>query len=109
ATFSDKDDIILDFFSGTSTTAQAVMEINNESDSTRKYIMVQVEEKIDENSEAINAGFNTVWDIALERIRQAGIKIKKTDGLFSQSLDIGFRVLKLDSSNMKDVYYTPEE
>jgi len=108
-TFTDENDIILDFFSGTATTAQAVMEVNGESASTRKYIMVQVEEKIDENSEAINAGFNTVCDIALERIRQAGIKIKESVGLMAGSFDIGFRVLKLDSSNMKEVYYTPEE
>lgn len=108
-TFTDENDIILDFFSGTATTAQAVMEVNGESASTRKYIMVQVEEKIDENSEAINAGFNTVCDIALERIRQAGIKIKESVGLMAGSFDIGFRVLKLDSSSMKEVYYTPEE
>jgi len=109
STFSNENDIILDFFSGTSTSAQAVMEINGEASSTRKYIMVQVEEEIDEASEAINAGFKTVWDIALERIRQAGLKIKELGGGMTQGIDVGFRVLKLDSSNMKEVYYTPEE
>ncbi|WP_061212648.1 site-specific DNA-methyltransferase [Syntrophomonas wolfei] len=109
ATFSDDNDIILDFFSGTATTAQSVFELNNELSSSRKFIMVQVEEKCDKNSEAISAGFRTVWDIALKRIRQAGTKICEEAGLTAQGLDIGFRVLKLDSSNMKDVYYTPEE
>lgn len=109
STFSNENDIILDFFSGTSTSAQAVMEINGEASSTRKFIMVQVEEEIDEASEAITAGFKTVWDIALERIRQAGLKIKELGGGITQGIDVGFRVLKLDSSNMKEVYYTPEE
>ena len=109
STFSGDNDIILDFFSGTATTAQAVLELNNESSSSRKYIMVQVEQKCDENSEAISAGFMTVRDIALERIRQAGVKIKEMAGLTAQGLDIGFRVFMLDSSNMKEVYYTPEE
>lgn len=109
STFSDDKDIVLDFFSGTSTTAQAILELNNESSTSRKYIMVQVEEKCDKNSEAISAGYTTVWDIALQRIRRAGEKIKEEAGLTAQGLDIGFRVLKLDSSNMKDVYYTPEQ
>ena len=109
STFSNENDIILDFFSGTSTSAQAVMEINGEASSTRKFIMVQVEEEIDKASEAITAGFKTVWDIALERIRQAGLKIKELGGGITQGIDVGFRVLKLDSSNMKEVYYTPEE
>ena len=109
STFSNDKDIVLDFFSGTATTAQAVLELNNESSTSRKYIMVQVEEKCDENSEAINAGFTTVWDIALNRIRCAGKKIKEEAGLTAQGLDVGFRVLKLDSSNMKDVYYKSDE
>ena len=109
STFSDEHDIILDFFSGTSTTAQAVLEVNSESISARKYIMVQVEEEIDEKSEAIDAGFRTVWDIALERIRQAGIRTKEGNDLGLPGVDVGFRVLKLDSSNMKEVYYTPDE
>jgi len=107
-TFSSPGDTILDFFSGSSTTAQAILELKYEA-SPRKYIMVQVEETCDKSSEAIAAGFMTVWDIALERIRSIGKKIKEDAGLMADPIDTGFRVLKLDSSNMKDVYYTPEE
>ncbi len=102
-------DIILDFFSGSATTAHAVMQLNAEDVGKRKYIMVQLPEKCDEKSEAYKAGYKTICDIGKERIRRAGKKIKEENSLTTQDLDIGFRVLKLDSSNMKDVYYKPED
>lgn len=118
---SNKDSIILDFFSGSSTTAHAVMQLNSEDEGNRKFIMVQLPEVTDENSEANKAGYKTICDIGKERIRRAGKKIKEEliakqqeNGLFTeqegkQTLDIGFRVLKLDSSNMQDIYYSPAE
>lgn len=106
---TQKDDMILDFFSGSATTAHAVMQLNAEDGGNRKYIMVQLPEKCDENSEAYKAGYRTICDIGKERIRRAGKKIKEENPLTTQDLDIGFRVLKLDSSNMKDVYYKPED
>lgn len=106
STFSGKDSLIVDFYSGSSTTAQAVMEINAENnDSKRKFIMVQVDEPFDEGNEAIAAGFKNICEIGKERIRRAGDKIKAEAGLAAQNLDIGFRVLKLDDTNMNDVYY----
>ena len=102
-------DIILDFFSGSATTAHAVMQLNAEDGGNRKFIMVQLPEKTDEKSEAYKAGYKNICEIGKERIRRAGKKIKKEAGLQGQNLDIGFRVLKLDSSNMQDVYYTPKE
>lgn len=102
-------DIILDFFSGSATTAHAVMQLNAEEATKRKFIMVQIPEPCDEKSEAYKAGFKNICEIGKERIRRAGTKIKDEAGLVAQNLDIGFRVLKLDSSNMKEVYYTPEE
>ncbi|MEZ3551195.1 MAG: site-specific DNA-methyltransferase [Muribaculaceae bacterium] len=128
-------DIVLDFFSGSATTAHAVMKLNAEDGGKRKFIMVQLPEVTDEKSEARKAGYENICQIGEERIRRAGRKILesmrrdmpsasgKGDGLFanetSQSdvptksdvptLDVGFRVLKLDSSNMEDVYYTPED
>lgn len=109
ATFftSDKADIILDFFSGSATTAHAVMQLNAEDGGNRKLIMVQLPEKCDEQSEAYKAGYKNICEIGKERIRRAGRKIKEENGLTAQNLDIGFRVLKLDSSNMQDVYYNP--
>lgn len=107
ATFSNS--TILDFFSGSATTAHAVMQLNAEDVGKRKYIMVQLPEKCDEKSEAYKAGYKTICDIGKERIRRAGKKIKEENPLTTQDLDIGFRVLKLDSSNMKDVYYKPED
>ena len=132
----NKDDIILDFFAGSATTAHAVMQLNAEDGGNRKFIMVQLPEKCDEKSEAYKAGYSTIAEIGKERIRRAGKKIKenhestqidtnkgkeKAPGLFdennscelvsisgSKNLDIGFRVLKIDSSNMADVYYTPD-
>ena len=102
-----KDDIIVDFFSGSATTAHAVMQLNAEDGGNRKFIMVQLPEKCDEKSEAYKAGYKTICDIGEERIRRAGKKIKEEGGLTTQDLDVGFRVLKLDSSNMQEVYYNP--
>ena len=106
---SETEAIILDFFSGSCTTAHAVMQLNAEDGGNRKFIMVQLPEKTDEKSEAHKAGYKNICEIGKERIRRAGRKIKEEAGLQGQDLDIGFRVLKLDSSNMQDVYYTPKE
>lgn len=106
---ADKDSFILDFFSGSSTTAHAVMKLNAEDGGNRKFIMVQLPEKTDEKSEAYKAGYKNICEIGKERIRRAGKKVKEEAGLSAQNLDTGFRVLKLDSSNMEDVYYTPQE
>ena len=100
--------IILDFFSGSATTAHAVMQLNAEDGGNRKYIMVQLPEKCDEKSEAYKVGYKTICDIGKERIRRAGKKIKD-ENPSATGLDVGFRVLKLDSSNMKDVYYKPSD
>lgn len=105
----DSDSIILDFFSGSATTAHAVMKLNAEDGGHRKFIMVQLPEVTDEKSEARKAGYETICQIGEERIRRAGKKIKEEAGLNGQDLDTGFRVLKLDSSNMENVYYTPED
>ena len=102
-------DIILDFFSGSSAAAHAVMQLNAEDGGNRKFIMVQLPELTDENSEAYKAGYKTICEIGKERIRRAGRKIKEDSPLTTQDLDTGFRVLKLDSSNMKEVYYTPAQ
>ena len=106
---NDKSSIILDFFSGSATTAHAVMQLNAEDGGKRKFIMVQLPEKTDEKSEAFKAGYKNICEIGKERIRRAGEKIKEEAGLNGQDLDIGFRVLKLDSSNMKDIYYSADE
>ena len=104
------DDIILDFFSGSATTAHAVMQLNAEDGGHRKFIMVQLPEKTDEKSEAYKAGYKNICEIGKERIRRAGRKIKEEAGLTAPAdLDIGFRCLRLDESNMKPVYYTPDE
>ena len=104
------DDIILDFFSGSATTAHAVMQLNAEDGGHRKFIMVQLPEKTDEKSEAYKAGYKNICEIGKERIRRAGRKIKEDAGLTAPAdLDIGFRCLRLDESNMKPVYYTPDE
>ena len=107
--YNAKDSIILDFFSGSATTAHAVMKLNAEDGGNRKFIMVQLPEKTDEKSEAYKAGYKNICEIGKERIRRAGQKVKEEAGLQAQNLDTGFRVLKLDSSNMEDVYYTPQE
>ena len=106
---SNDNSIILDFFSGSATTAHATMQLNAEDGGNRKFIMVQLPEKCDETSEAYKAGFKNICEIGKERIRRAGKKIKEESPLTTTNLDTGFRVLKLDSSNMKDVYYKPEE
>ena len=105
----EKDAIILDFFSGSATTAHAVMQLNAEDGGHRKFIMVQLPEKTDEKSEAYKAGYKNICEIGKERIRRAGAKIKEEVGFAAQNLDTGFRVLKCDTSNMKDVYYNPAE
>lgn len=109
--FSNKDTTILDFFSGSATTAHTVMKLNAEDGGNRKFIMVQLPELTDEKSEAYKAGYKNICEIGKERIRRAGKKIKEenADKEGIDKLDTGFRVLKLDSSNMEDVYYTPQE
>ena len=120
-----ENDVILDFFSGSATTAQAVIQLNADDNSNRRFIMVQLPEACDEKSAAYKAGYKNICEIGKERIRRAGKKVlesltaknekdKKSADLFSadkeeRALDIGFRVLKLDSSNMEDVYYTPDK
>ena len=102
-------DIILDFFSGSATTAHAVMQLNAEDGGHRKFIMVQLPEACDEKSEAYKAGYKNICEIGKERIRRAAKKIREDAGLtLSQDFDGGFRCLRLDSSNMQDVYYTPD-
>lgn len=105
-----ENDIILDFFSGSATTAHAVLQLNAEDAGHRKFIMVQLPEKTDEKSEAYKAGYKNICEIGKERIRRAGRKIKEDAGLTAPAdLDIGFRCLRLDESNMKPVYYTPDK
>lgn len=105
----DNEYIVLDFFSGSATTAHAVMQLNAEDGGKRKFIMVQLPEETDEKSEAYKAAYKNICEIGKERIRRAGAKIKEEAGLTVQGLDIGFRVLKCDTSNMKDVYYSPTD
>jgi len=111
----DSNAYVLDFFSGSSTTAHAVMQLNAEDGGHRKFIMVQLSEKCDEKSEAYKAGYKTICEIGKERIRRAGKKIREENADNSSlltpnsKLDTGFRVLKCDTSNMKDVYYNPAE
>lgn len=106
----DESAYVLDFFSGSGTTAHAVMQLNAKDGGNRKFIMVQLPEKTDEKSEAYKAGYKNICEIGKERIRRAGRKIKEDAGLTAPAdLDIGFRCLRLDSSNMENVYYTPEE
>ena len=100
------DDIILDFFSGSATTAHAVMQLNAEDSSNRKYIMVQLHEVTSEDSEAYKAGYKSICEIGKERIRRAAKKIKAET---SADIDYGFRVFRIDSSNMKDVYHSPQD
>ena len=104
-----EDSIVLDFFSGSATTAHAVMEMNALKESRIKYVMVQLPEICDENGTAYKAGYKNICEIGKERIRRAGEKIKEESPLTTQDLDTGFRVLKLDDSNMKDVYYAADD
>jgi adenine-specific DNA-methyltransferase len=115
----NKNDIILDFFSGSATTAHSLMQLNGEDDCNRKFIMVQVPEKTDKKSEAFKAGYHTICEIGKERIRRAAFKIKadklkkaESEGIFADFKDIqdyGFRVYRLSDSNMQDVYYKPQD
>ena len=104
---NSKDAVILDFFSGSATTAHAVMQLNAEDGGKRKFIMVQIPARVDENTGNVQNQFSTICEIGKERIRRAGKKIKEEGGLAAQNLDVGFRVLKLDFSNMQEVYYNP--
>ena len=104
---ADKNSVIMDFFSGSATTAHAVMQLNAEDGGKRKFIMVQLPEQTPDNSEARKAGYNTICDIGEERIRRAGKKI--LDNSPNSTLDVGFRVFRVDSSNMEDVYYAPAD
>jgi adenine-specific DNA-methyltransferase len=103
-----RDGIILDFFAGSGTTAHAVMQANTEDSGKRRHIMVQLPEPCDEKSEAFKAGYKTIAEICKERIRRAGAKIKAENATTAPDLDSGFRVLKIDTSNMADVYYAPD-
>lgn len=107
ATDKHRDDIVLDFFSGSASTAHACIASNASDGGRRRFVMVQLPEKTDENSEAYKSGYKTIAEIGKERIRRAGKKIQEEAGLNGVNLDIGFRVLKADASNMKDVYYSP--
>ena len=106
---TNDDDIILDFFSVTASTADAIMQINNEDNKNRKYILVQINELCDEKSEAYKAGYKNICEIGKERIRRAGKNIVDKSSLQENKLDIGFRVFKVSDSNMNDVYYSPAE
>ncbi|MCK0533651.1 MULTISPECIES: site-specific DNA-methyltransferase [unclassified Anaerobiospirillum] len=106
---NDPEALIVDFFSGSSSTAHAVLKKNLEDNGNRKFIMVQIQELTDPNKDAFNAGYKTICEIGKERIRRAGAAIKAESGLMAGDLDTGFRVLKLDSSNMMDVYYSADE
>lgn len=105
----DSDAIVLDFFAGSSTTAHAVMQLNAEDGGRRRFIMVQLDEKSDPKSNAAKAGFNTIAEISRERIRRAGAKVVEEAGLAADHLDVGFRSLKVDTTNMSDVLRTPDE
>ena len=106
---SDEDSLVMDFFSGSATTAQAVMQLNSEDRGHRHFIMVQYPEKSGDGTEALKANYETICEIGKERIRRAGEKIKAENPLATQDLDVGFRVLKLDDTNMKDVYYAADD
>jgi adenine-specific DNA-methyltransferase len=105
---STKNSIVVDFFAGSSTTAHAVLQQNAEDGGSRKFIMVQLPEPCDESSEALKAGYKTIAEISKERIRRAGQKVLEGEYHEGWNKDIGFRVLKVDSSNMADVYYRPD-
>ncbi|MDC0220416.1 site-specific DNA-methyltransferase [Gammaproteobacteria bacterium] len=107
-TLNDSDAIVLDFFAGSGTTAHAVMQLNASDGGKRKFIAVQIPEPIDESTESFKAGFKSIADITKERIRKAGNEIKQANNLLNLDLDVGFRVLKVSSSNMSDVYYSPD-
>ena len=106
---SNENAIVLDFFSGSGTTAHALMSLCQEDNINRKFILVQLTEKLDPEGEAYKAGYKTICDIGEERIRRAGKKIREESPLTTGELDTGFRVFRVDSSNMKDVYYRPKD
>ena len=103
---TDQNAIIMDFFSGSATTAQAVMEVNASDGGHRKFIMVQLPEPCDEKSDAFKAGYKTIADLGKERARRAGKKIKDDQPLIADGMDLGFRSFRVDESNMNNVYYT---
>ena len=105
---TDQNDIVLDFFSGSATAADAVMQMNAEAGGNRKFILVQLPEACEEKSEAAKAGYRTIAEIGKERIRRAGAKVKTEGALTNPEIDVGFRVLKIDTSNMADVFYSPD-
>ena len=104
-----KDELVLDFFSGSATTAHAVMKLNSEDGGQRRFIMVQLPEQTDKDSEAYKAGYKNICEIGKERIRRAGKKIKEENPLTTQDLDTGFRVFKCEDSNYKEVAFAPKE
>lgn len=106
---NDKDGIYLDFFAGSATTAEAVMLSNSQDGGRRKFILVQLPEDTDRNSSAFRSGYKTIADISKERIRRAASRMLESESHEHWNKDIGFRVLKIDTSNMADVYYTPDE
>lgn len=108
-TSAQNEDYILDFFSGSASLAHAVMQLNASDNGNRRFIMVQIPEETEEKTEAYKLGYKTICEIGKERIRRAGAKIKEEAGLTAPNLDVGFRVLKCDTSNMKEVYYNPAE
>ncbi len=105
---SEQECIVMDFFSGSATTAQAVMELNAEDSGNRKFVLVQYPEEAKEGTEALKAGYSNICEIGKERIRRVGKRIREENPLLSDSIDIGFRVLKLDETNMNDVYYAAD-
>src|SRR5690606_9498409 len=105
---TSEDDIVLDFFCGSATTAHAAMVLNSQDGGARRFIMMQLPEVCDKDSPTFRAGFNTIADFAKERIRRAGRKVKEDNALSQPKLDVGFRVLKVDTSNVKNVYYAPD-
>lgn len=109
STYCEPDAIIMDFFSGSGTTAQSVFMLNAEDGGTRKFIMVQLPEKIDVDNEAYKAGYKNICEIGKERIRRAGKKIKEETGLEAQNIDTGFRVFKCEDSFMNNVYFSPND
>lgn len=108
-TSAQNEDYILDFFSGSASLAHAVMQLNASDNGNRRFIMVQIPEETEEKTEAYKLAYKTICEIGKERIRRAGAKIKEEAGLTAPNLDVGFRVLKCDTSNMKEVYYNPAE
>ena len=106
---TNESDIVLDFFSGSGTTAHATMLLNSEDGKNRKFIMVQIPEPIAEDTDSYKMGYRVICDVGEDRIRKAGVELKNQNPLTSNELDIGFRVFKLDDTNMTDVYYSPAE